>query len=486
MTSPVQLGLQNTFAEQLQGLYVPWAPEGFAQPALIHYNDALHVELGLPSEAKTHAAALFSGSMAPADSVPLCQAYAGHQFGGFSPQLGDGRAVLLGEVATPDGRLMDIQLKGSGRTPFSRGGDGFASVGPILREALLSEAMFHLGVPTTRVLAASRTGEAVYRATPLPGAVLARTASSHIRVGTLQFFAARRDSERLGTLVNFALARHAPHRVGRENPSFELLMHTAEVQAELIAAWMRIGFVHGVMNTDNTTISGETIDYGPCAFLDVYDPKTVFSSIDHGARYAFGNQPGIGQWNLARAGEALLDLLDPDPDTAVERVHQALEHFGTTFATAQLAGARAKLGIPQSASATPDDEAEDEALMADLLAWMHANHSDYTQTFRRLAQSLIQDDPPRGLPPAPWLQRWRTRTGDPAQTAVAMNRANPVYIPRNHKVEEALNAAIEGDLAPFQRMWDVVTSPFDERPEFTEFAGPAPADSAPYQTFCGT
>ncbi len=482
----VSLGLVHTYAEQLEGLYLPWTPQGFPAPEVLQLNRALVGELGLDEDlVEAHAAELFSGNTPPADAAPIAQAYAGHQFGHFAPQLGDGRALLLGEVRDARGHLRDIQLKGSGPTHFSRGGDGKATLGPILREYLVAEAMHRLGVPTTRALAALTTGETIRRQEGLrPGAVLARVAASHIRVGTFEFFAARRLTDELSRLTGYTLARHYPDRVGGPEPAPVALLHAAaDAQATLIARWMLVGFIHGVMNTDNTTLSGETIDYGPCAFMDAYDPATVFSSIDRGGRYAYANQPGVGQWNLARLGEALGLVIAEDHDAVAAVIERAVGRYADRYRATYLAGMRDKLGLP-------GEDHRDEALITDLLALMRAASHDYTGTFRALAAGLRAGVPPQddALHHA-WWARWLRRLGDVDRLAVAarMDAVNPAYIPRNHLVEEALTAAIAGDLAPYRALLQVLAEPFNKRPGLERYAEPAPADfSATYKTFCGT
>jgi uncharacterized protein YdiU (UPF0061 family) len=432
-------------------------------------------------------AEIFSGNYAPPGAEPLAQAYAGHQFGNFVPQLGDGRALLLGEVIDTQGRRRDIQFKGSGRTPFSRGGDGKAALGPVLREYILGEAMHALGVPTTRALAAAATGEPVYRETPLPGAVLTRVAASHIRVGTFQFFAARGDTAKLRQLADYTIARHFPDLAGAPNPYLALLTAVADRQASLIAQWMHIGFIHGVMNTDNMAISGETIDYGPCAFLDAYHSATVFSSIDRGGRYAFGQQPQIARWNLARFAETLLPLIHSDPQAAIPEAVAVLETFGGRFDAAWLAGMRAKLGL------LGDPQAGDLDLANGFLAILEAQAVDFTLAFRGLAAAALGDHTlvrPLFTDPRPydaWAERWQGRLADPAASARVMDGVNPVYIPRNHIVEAALAAAVErDDLAPFHALLDVLAAPFTARGGLEAYAEPAPRGSAPYRTFCGT
>lgn len=479
----MNLGLTHTYADALEGTYVPLQPRGFRAPALLSYNQALHDDLGLPTIAPQSAADLFSGTQVPEDARPLAMAYAGHQFGYFSGLLGDGRALLLGEVVAPKGARFDIHLKGSGPTPFSRGGDGLAAIGPILREHLVSEAMHHLGIPTSRVLATVATGESVLRQQGhLPGAVLARVASSHLRVGTFQLPAARGHQEIVDRLVSYALERHFPDQAASNQPATMLLGLVADRQATLVARWMAVGFVHGVMNTDNCTISGETLDYGPCAFMEAYDPETVFSSIDRHGRYAFARQPAIAQWNLARLAEALLPSIHPDEEQAIEAVQLILERFARRFESERLQSLRDKLGLP-------DAREEDATLVQDLLGWMHADHRDHTLTFRQLAQSLRT-----GVPLATdarfekWQTAWTARLGsEPAQqVADRMDRVNPLYIPRNHRVEEALAAAQAGDLGPFERMMRVLGQPYTEQPDTDDLQEPAPQDSEHYVTFCGT
>lgn len=491
----------NTYARDLEGLYVPWKAAEVPAPKLIKLNHALAEELGLDAEAldTPDGAQIFSGNQLPKGVKTIAQAYAGHQFGGFSPQLGDGRALLLGEVIDQHGRRRDIAFKGSGRTPYSRGGDGKAALGPVLREYIIGEAMHALGVPTTRALAAVTTGEFVRRERNLPGAVLTRVASSHIRVGTFQFVTARGDEALLKKLADHVIARHYPELKGEDTPYLGLLRAVTERQTELIARWMNVGFIHGVMNTDNMTLSGETIDYGPCAFMDRYDPTTVFSSIDEHGRYAYVNQPPIANWNLARLAEALLPLLadeqNKDQDKAVAQAMEVLGTFQDRYQHYWLQGMRQKLGLTSVA-------ADDFALATDFLKTMEGQGVDYTLAFRRLANvaaggnelaefglhRLYADDAALQA----WLPRWRARLKSESlsllERAQAMHAVNPVYIPRNHHVEAALAAAVDlGDYAPFEKLLTVLQRPFDERAEFAVYAEPAPADeSAGYQTFCGT
>jgi len=485
----------NTYARDLPGFYVEWQPAAVPAPALLFLNHELAHELRLdPAALDTpEGAALFAGNTVPAGAQPLAQAYAGHQFGGFSPQLGDGRAVLLGEVVDRHGQRRDIAFKGSGRTPFSRGGDGRAAVGPMLREVLIGEAMHALGIPTTRALAVAATGEPVLREQTLPGAVLTRIAASHLRVGTFQFFAARGDIERLARLADYTIARHDPALVDTPERHLALLRAVAQRQAVLIAQWMNVGFIHGVMNTDNMTISGETIDYGPCAFMEAYDPQAVFSSIDHDGRYAYANQPHIARWNLARFAETLLPLMAHDDtqtaiDRAITQATEVIDAFPGLYDAALRRGQHAKLGLATL----------DAALADDWLALLHAHRIDFTLGWRHLADAAAGDVAPlRALfaePQAPdaWLARWRARCiedgGDSAERAATMKRASPWVIPRNHRVEEALAAATDdADLAPFEHLLAALRRPWDDSPEQAPYAEPAPAAvTAGYRTFCGT
>ena len=487
------LELTHRFADELPELCTPWQGAEVPAPQVVAVDDALAQELGLDPQALStpDAARVLVGMDAPEGSLPVAQGYAGHQFGGYSPRLGDGRALLLGELHDLDGRELDLHLKGSGRTPFSRGGDGKAVVGPMLREFVISAAMHALGVPTTRSLAVTITGEAVRREEgPQPGAVLARVASSHLRVGTFQYAASMQDPDLLRRLTDHAIARHHPAAADADVPALALFEAVLDVQAALVARWMTVGFIHGVMNTDNTTISGETIDYGPCAFLDAFDPATVYSSIDHGGRYAFGNQPSIVQWNLARFAEALLPLIDDDQDRAVELATGLLAAFPARFGQHWRAEMRAKLGL-----ASEDDA--DGDLFDDLLHAMHDQGADHTTTFRSLSSVVqgdatpLQDQLRDRTALDPWRERYRARLaaeGRPApEVAAAMDRANPIYVPRNHLVDEALNAATVGDLAPVGDLLAAITDPFEERPGLDRFALPAPtAFGESFQTFCGT
>jgi uncharacterized protein YdiU (UPF0061 family) len=503
--SAVAFPFDNSFARELPGFYVSRRPAVVREPRLLFFNRSLADELGLDlaSLDEPARAAIFAGNSVPDGAEPLAQAYAGHQFGGFSPQLGDGRALLLGEVIDRYGQRRDIAFKGSGRTPFARGGDGMAAVGPMLREALVSEAMHALRIPTTRALAVAATGEQVFRERVLPGAVLTRVAASHIRVGTFQFHAARGDAESVRKLAEYTIARHDPALAGAPQRFLGLLTNVAERQAALIAQWMNVGFIHGVMNTDNMTISGETIDYGPCAFMEAYDPGTVFSSIDDQGRYAFGNQPEIARWNIARFAETLLPLLSGDRDQAVTMATDVISSFPAQYRRHLLRGQRTKLGLGRG---EPVDDDADTALVEDWLALLHAERVDFTLAWRRLGDAAAGDDAPlRALftdahAPDRWLERWRVRCASeddgadagPATAAIerakSMHAVNPIIIPRNHRVEEALAAASDqNDLAPFERLLDAIRQPYDEAPERASYAEPAPAAvTAGYRTFCGT
>ncbi len=489
MTAADAFRFETTYADELEGAYAAMTPRTFASPSLLAFNDALAAELGLDvAAARAAAVPAFSGAAVPASASPLAQAYAGHQFGGLSPQLGDGRALLLGELVTPNGARVDVHLKGSGATPFSRGGDGLAAVGPVLREYVMGEAMHALGIPTTRALAAVKTGERIQREGPLDGAILARVAASHLRVGTFVYFAIRDDRAQLERLTRYALARHYPERREDESPALALFEEVMRAQATLIARWMLIGFVHGVMNTDNVTISGETIDYGPCAFMDAHHPSTVFSSIDRHGRYAYGNQPGIGAWNLARFAEALLPLIDPVEEHAVEKAQDVLGRYGEVFDATYRGGLWAKLGLEGEPSR--DAEHPDQVLLDGFLGGMAEHRLDHTGTFRDLASWLRGDAPETLAPLGEWLDAWRARVRDTpaAQSARAdaMDAINPRYIPRNHRMEEALDAAIAGDLGPFERFLEVLRAPFTKREGLDAYEGPAPESFGRYRTFCGT
>jgi len=482
---PSTLGLDDRFARELAELAVPWRAQEAPDPRLLVLNEPLATELGLDPAwlRSSDGLRLLVGNLVPRGATPVAQAYAGHQFGGFVPRLGDGRALLLGEVVDAGGSLRDLHLKGSGRTPFARGGDGQAAVGPMLREYVISEAMHALGIPTTRSLAVVATGRAVRRETLLPGAVLARVASSHLRVGSFEYARVAGDVDLLRRLADHAIARHHPGAAAAERPHLALFDAVIAAQASLVARWMLVGFVHGVMNTDNMTISGETIDYGPCAFLEAFDPATVYSSIDEGGRYAYGNQPVVAQWNLARLAEALLPLFHDDQEQAVDLAVASLGAFGGHYGAAWSAGMRAKLGLPDGL-----DDAVTSPLVDELLALLQHSHVDHTSFFRHLGTAARGDaEPARGLfldlaAFDRWAERWRAL----GPAAEVMDRVNPVYIPRNHLVEEALAAATEGDLEPLEGLLDAVTSPYDERPGLERYAAPAPQDFGAYRTFCGT
>ena len=492
MTTKPHFNFDNSFARSLEGFFVSCQAEPAVAPKLLHFNHKLAEELGLDPVALDSKAglAIFSGNVKPEGSEPLAQAYAGHQFGGFAPQLGDGRALLLGEVIDTRQRRRDIQLKGSGRTPFSRGGDGKAALGPVLREYLIGEAMHALGIPTTRALAAVTTGEDVYRETSLPGAILTRVAASHIRVGTFEFGAARGDVDKVRALADYAIARHYPDTADAENPYLAFFAAVTNAQAALVARWMNVGFIHGVMNTDNMTISGETIDYGPCAFMNTYTPNTVFSSIDTQGRYAYGNQPAILSWNLTRLAETLIRFVDPDKDRAIELLTNTIQRIQPLYETYWLAGMRSKIGLST-------EDPLDLELINDLLLVMENEHADFTLVFRRLAQTLRGDsNAVRHLFEEPnafdiWARRWQDRLeqdGIAAETsAQAMDRVNPIYIPRNHKVEEALTAAVDQEnMMPFSELLAVLNHPFDEIAGKEAYTAPPPVTDIPYRTFCGT
>jgi serine/tyrosine/threonine adenylyltransferase len=470
--------LGNRFARELAEIAVRWQAESTPHPRLLILNEPLAVELGLDPDwlRSGDGLGLLVGTTMPEGAEPVAQGYAGHQFGGWVPRLGDGRALLLGELVDTCGRLRDLHLKGSGRTPFARGGDGLAAVGPMLREYIVSEAMHALGIPTTRSLSVVATGRPVRRETMLDGAVLARVAKSHLRVGSFEYVSAAGELDVLRRLADHAIARHHPAAAEADNPYLALLDAVIAAQATLVAQWMSVGFIHGVMNTDNMTISGETIDYGPCAFMDAFDPKTVFSSIDSWGRYAYGNQPTVAGWNLARFAEALLPLIADEQDKGIALATELLQDFPRRYAGEWTARMRYKLGLSDDVDDTVVVELTD-----DLLGHLERDSVDYTSFFRRLSKAGRGDEEPAA--PDGWLSRWRALNPD----ADAMDRVNPVYIPRNHLVEEALAAGSAGDLGPPQQLLDAVTSPFTERSGFERYAQPAPEDFGRcYQTFCGT
>jgi serine/tyrosine/threonine adenylyltransferase len=483
--SAPSIRLDDRFARELAELAVPWQAEAAPDPRLLVLNEPLAADLGLDPDwlRSPDGLRLLVGELVPDGASPVAQAYAGHQFGGFVPRLGDGRALLLGELVGTDGRLRDLHLKGSGRTPFARGGDGLAAVGPMLREYVVSEALQALGIPTTRALAVVATGRPVRRETLLPGAVLARVASSHLRVGSFQYARSGGDVDLLRRLADHALARHHPQAAQAPHPHLALFQAVVAAQAALVAQWMLVGFVHGVMNTDNMTISGETIDYGPCAFLDAFDAATVYSSIDELGRYAYGNQPVVAEWNLARLAEALLPLFHDDQEQAVVMAGDALGAFRVQYNAAWTAGMRRKLGLAGGV-----DEAAAARLIEDLLALLQAGRVDHTSFFRGLGSAARGDaEPARSLfldlaAVDAWIERWRALAPD----GDAMDRVNPVYIPRNHLVEEALASATDGDLRPVHQLLEAVTTPLDERPGLERYAEPAPEHFGAYRTFCGT
>ena len=527
------IAFDNSYFRELPGAYTAWQPVPVRAPRLLFFNRELAEALGLDVQALAgpEGAAIFAGNVVPEGAEPLAQVYAGHQFGGFSARLGDGRALLLGEVIDQSGARRDIALKGSGRTPYSRGGDGRAAIGPMLREVLIGEAMHALGIPSTRALAVAATGEAVMRERTLQGAVLTRIAASHLRVGTLQYFAARGEIDLLRALTEYAIARHDPDLVGQPDRYLALLERVGRRQAALIAQWMNVGFIHGVMNTDNMTLSGESIDYGPCAFMEAYDPDAVFSSIDTQGRYAYSNQPLIARWNLARLAEALLPLIaDGDEPAAIqqaiERATAVIDAFPAWYDAAWRSGQRAKLGLGEPGGRATGGVGDDtvNALADDWLSLLESQRVDFTQAWRSLsheaagapaaAGATVESGRAAGAAASPevpvlrdlfldrasldaWLTRWRaacaaqdaTGAVDPARRAAAMLAVNPAVIPRNHRVEEALAAAGERDeLGPFERLLDAVRHPYEiDRPGADEFVSPAPAElTADYRTFCGT
>jgi len=472
----MSVAFDNSYARLPGTMHVGIAPTPVEAPRVVKINGPLAEELGIDPNLLT--AEVAAGNALPEGASPIAQAYAGHQFGHFVPQLGDGRAILLGEVIDRHGRRRDIQLKGAGQTPFSRRGDGRAALGPVLREYLVSEAMHALGIPTTRALMAATTGEKVYRETALPGAVLTRVAASHIRVGTFQFFAVRGDDESLKLLVSHVIDRHYPELREADNPGLALLDAVMEAQARLIAQWLQVGFIHGVMNTDNMAISGETIDFGPCAFMDAYDSATVFSSIDEYGRYSYGNQAPIAQWNLARLAETLLAFIDKDREMAIAVATDRIEKFPALFTKHWFGGFLRKIGLVSA-------EDGDLDLIESLLQAMQAAKADFTITFRKLSE----DEDVEGL--EAWLPRWRQRlTRDPQSTderRALMRSVNPAYIPRNHLVEEMIQAAVEqADYGPFEAMLKVLSRPYDDQPGAERYAQAPPPSEKVYRTFCGT
>lgn len=478
--------LDNSYARLPEVFYTTQRTIPVPSPKLVILNYDLAESLGLNPEnlEKGEGVEIFSGNRIPEGAIPIAQAYAGHQFGYFT-MLGDGRAMLIGEQITPGGERFDIQIKGSGRTRYSRGGDGKAALGPMLREYIISEAMHGLGIPTTRSLAVVTTGESIIRESILEGAVLTRVASSHIRVGTFQYASAWCSTDELRALADYTIKRHYPEVIDDYNPYLSLLKSVIKRQAALIAKWQLVGFIHGVMNTDNMTISGETIDYGPCAFMDTYDPKTVFSSIDTHGRYAYGNQPDIAAWNLARFADTLLPLIHKNEDEAIKLAEDAVSDFHSLFNSKWLSGMRGKLGLF-------NEEEEDENLISDLLNIMKDYGSDYTNTFRSLTFAKMEDTPMFDAAEfAKWRDRWESRLSRQRESRDAsrqlMKRSNPAVIPRNHRVEEALDAAVkEGDYSVMKRLLGVLSNPYAHSPEQAEYCMPAPPSNRPYRTFCGT
>jgi len=491
---PLRFRFDNSYASLPVRLYARLDPTPVAAPRLVRLNAGLAETLGLDPEelASPEGVQVLAGNRVPETATPIALAYAGHQFGYFVPQLGDGRAILLGEVVGPDGARRDIQLKGSGRTPFSRDGDGRAALGPVLREYIVSEAMAALGVPTSRALAAVTTGQPVLRETVLPGAILTRVAASHIRVGTFQYVAAHGDAETLRVLADYVISRHYQECATTEHPYRALLDTVVAQQANLVARWMLVGFIHGVMNTDNTSIAGETIDYGPCAFMDNYDPATVFSSIDRFGRYAYGNQPSIAQWNLARFAETLLPLLGEDEDQALTAAKAAIGSFAPSFNAAYQSGLQRKIGLAV-------EREGDAALIHDLLTRMAENSADFTLTFRRLCAAAADPEGDAAVRVLfadasaydTWAARWRHRLMEevaiPDVRYAAMRAVNPAFIPRNHLVEIALDAAVaREDFTPFEELLEVSSRPYEERPGCERYAAPPAPEERVQQTFCGT
>lgn len=492
--SALHIAFDNSYARLPDRFYARVRPTPVAGPKLIRVNEALARELGIDAQALAtpEGIAVLAGNSIAEGSDPIAMAYAGHQFGNFVPQLGDGRAILIGEVVDRSGVRRDIHLKGAGRTPFSRMGDGRSALGPVLREYVVSEAFAALGIPATRALAAVTTGDYVVRETPLPGAILARVAKSHLRVGTFQYFAARKDADGIRALADYTIARHYPDLADTSEKYRGMLSAVIARQADLIARWMLVGFIHGVMNTDNTSIAGETIDFGPCAFMDTYHPSTVFSSIDHGGRYAFANQPAIANWNLVRFAETLLPLLGDTQEAAVAAAQERIDAFPALFQTAIADGYAAKLGVL-------DRTADDIALIQDFLTAMANGKADFTLTFRALADAAEDPDKAAGLRALfneadaldQWLPRWRQRLAKDGRTrvaiAAAMRTVSPVIIPRNHKVEAAIMAAVSNeDFRPFHRLVDELANPFDDRPGIEDLKKPPKPDEVVRATFCGT
>jgi len=489
-SSPIFV-FDNTYAHLPSRFYARQSPAAVADPRRVKINHALAAELGIDYDRLRlpEGIAVLAGNAVPDGAEPLAMAYAGHQFGGFVPQLGDGRAILLGEVLDPRGERFDIQLKGSGRTPFSRAGDGRAWLGPVLREYIVSESMHFLGIPTTRALAVVTTGEPVYRETRLPGAVLTRVARSHVRIGTFEYFSARGDTEAVQCLADYVIARHYPEAEVEKRPYRALLDAVIDRQSRLIAQWLGVGFIHGVMNTDNMSIAGETIDYGPCAFMDAYHPGRVYSSIDRNGRYAYGNQPRIAQWNLSRLAQSLLPLIDEDQGKAVEEAQAAVDAFPERFEQAYLERFRSKLGLLEAHPGDAD-------LIEDLLQAMAETGADFTNGFRALCDAVegtdagIRAELGDNAPCNAWIRRWRERLAseaiETAARAAEMRRQNPAVIPRNHRVEAVLKAAVNDDLDPLENLLRVLFSPWEERPDNWPYRCPPEPHEVVHQTFCGT
>ncbi len=482
----------NSYARMSPVFFSRLAPTPVSEPSLIRLNRPLAQALGMDAEwlASPAGISMLAGNSLPDSADPIATVYAGHQFGSYNPQLGDGRALLLGELVSPTGQRYDLQLKGSGPTPYSRGGDGRSPLGPVIREYIVSEAMAALGVPTTRALAAISTPDSVVRESLLPGAVFTRVASSHLRIGTVQFFAAQGNKEALEALVAYTLQRHYPEQSEAAVPALALLEQVIDRQAALVARWQQLGFIHGVMNTDNMLLCGETVDYGPCAFMDGYHPETVFSSIDHGGRYAYGNQPGIAHWNLAALAQALLPLIDPEPEQAAKLAQAAVDRFPVRFLAAHRDGLRQKLGLREW-------HEDDENLAADLLALLAQERSDFTLFFRRLAE--LAGPAPEGVADIfampdhlqDWLERWRTRLasdgGDEVERQQAMYRVNPAFIPRNHQVQRAIAAASDdSNFAPFHALVERLAEPWRFDPDDSDYALPPQPEEVVHRTFCGT
>lgn len=477
--------LERTYSKLPGVFFSKLSPTPVSSPEILLFNQKLAEEIGLDlsvlsEEERTQ---LLSGNLVPKGIEPFAQAYAGHQFGNFT-MLGDGRALMLGEHLTPSGQRLDLQFKGSGRTPYSRGGDGRAALGPMLREYLISEAMHALGIPTTRSLAVVATGESVYRESELPGAILTRTAGSHIRVGTFEFASLHEDKAMTQALLDYLIDRHFPEIREEENKAISVLRAAIDQQIDLITHWMRVGFIHGVMNTDNMALSGETIDYGPCAFMDVFSPDTVFSSIDHRGRYAFANQPYVAQWNLARLAESLLPLIHDERQDAIAGAEESLNAFEPAYKDKWLAMMGTKLGLAEA-------DKQDERLVTDLLDWMHSNGADYTNTFRDLGRQVLPENQLyQSETFETWHRRWQERLGGEGRNLDSslslMRSVNPVVIPRNHKVEEALQAGEEGNLNPFRNLLKALESPYEEADHLAPYQVPPKPSEKVHQTFCGT